>query len=98
MGTCPSANVADHDARAKPLNAIVESGPERSERGRKDAHGLILRGDPAGGGNMDAVALQSTLLAGVQRWCMDVSEWGELSADQVRQAGWRIATPGLGGL
>lgn len=24
------------------------------------------------------------LLSGVQRWCLDVSEWDELSADQVR--------------
>lgn len=39
--------------------------------------------EEGGDGGLESRAARSVLLSGVQRWCLDVSEW-ELSADQVQ--------------
>lgn len=44
-----------------------------------------------GGGDDEAQAAHRALLAGLHRWCLDVSDLGKLSSEQVCQAGPRLS-------
>lgn len=82
-------------APAAPTNDKTGAG-EQGETKRESTMLLLRRGDDDAGGEegegvedtevVEALSAKRrrTLLSGVQRWCLDVSEWDELSADQVR--------------
>lgn len=93
MGTCPSAQTAveggslgdDDDTPAAPAYG-KGPGMKRGASGRK---GLTKRGtnekEDLGEDEGEPKATRRALMSGVQRWCLDVSEWGELSTEQASE-------------
>lgn len=85
MGTCPSAHGACE--RGSPGGGGAQAAPAYGQ-GRIRNRGTTGTTHLTNGGahqeeDLEAQAAPRTLLSGVQRWCLDVSEWGELSAEQV---------------
>ena len=84
MGTCPSAHSVVE--RGSPGNVgDSQAAPDFGKCGvLKPATALANRG--AGEGeDLEAHAARRALMSGVQRWFIDVSEWGELSTDQASE-------------
>ncbi|CAB1097022.1 unnamed protein product [Ectocarpus sp. CCAP 1310/34] len=91
MGTCLFAADAvgvggDSGGRSKPVAAASRAASRAGGRGAGGASfssGNVDNDEEEEGGNggPESRAARSVLLSGVQRWCLDVSEWG-LSADQ----------------
>ncbi|CAM9576542.1 unnamed protein product [Ectocarpus sp. 12 AP-2014] len=92
MGTCLSAADAagvggDTGGSSRPVAAASRAASRAGGRGA--GGGSSSTGNPnndeeeeeGGEGGPESRAARSVLLSGVQRWCLDVSEW-ELSADQ----------------
>lgn len=89
MGTCPSAYGAVE--RSGPGGSHAQAAPAYGE-GRVVKRAAKERKDLTNGGadedeeeDLEAQAVRRALLSGVQRWCLDVSEWGELSTDQASE-------------
>eukprot|EP00903_Cladosiphon_okamuranus_P010368 g9809.t1 len=87
MGTCPSAHSVFK--RDKPGGGGGSQGVPAYGKGRVVTGGAMRRkGLTAEGWNqggeedLEDQAARRALVSGVQRWYLDVSEWGELSTDQ----------------
>lgn len=94
MGTCLSAadtvGVGGDSGRssAGPVAAALRVASRAGGRGAGDGSFSSGSADndeggEGGDGGLESLAARSVLLSGVQRWCLDVSEW-ELSVHQVK--------------
>lgn len=90
MGTCPSAHSVVE--RGTPADEGDSQAAPAFGKGRVMKRGATGRegltngaADDDGGEDLEAQAARGVLTSGVQRWCLDVSEWGGLSTDQASE-------------
>lgn len=88
MGTCVSArSVLERGSPGGGGGGDSQAAPAygRGRDMKREATGskALRHGGADEGEDLEAQAVRRALESGVQRWCLDVGEWGELSADQV---------------